>query len=129
MTISRIALAASIGLPPPIPITPSHPSVAITIETGQDVVFGRVGLDVAEDDRCRPSEPTTCATSPLAIRPGSVTTSGRVIPSRASSPASRLLAPAAKQNAIGKCERRDRGARMLVERPRFGRNGSPRRSR
>ena len=46
-----MALAASIGLPPPTPTRPSQPRVAITIQAGQDIGLGRVGLDVAEDDR------------------------------------------------------------------------------
>ena len=76
--------------------------VAITIETSQNIFFGRVGLDVAEDERLptrdlrRPGP-----TSPLAIKPGSVTTKGRVMPSRASSPASRWLAPAPNRMRLG----------------------------
>ncbi len=113
----------------------SHPDhsvalcVAIATETSQNVFFGRVGLDLAEDDRCLPREPTTCATSPLAISPGSVTTKGRVIPSRANSPASRFLAPAPKRMRLGNVNVETATSGMPVGRPRFGRNGSPGRGR
>ena len=69
MTRSRIALAASIGLPPP------DRSVRRTdwrdkLQSGQDIGFRRVGLDSPGKTTGLDRAPTTSATRPEATSPG-----------------------------------------------------------
>ena len=98
MASSRIALAASIGLPPPRPTRPSQPRSGSSspARTSASVGLAWTPSKTIADSR----RPTTSSTRPEATRPGSVTTRGR---GRPAGPAPRPggRAPSPKRMRLG----------------------------
>ena len=109
-TSSRMALAASIGLPPPSPTRPSHPASRYRARPARTSASVGIRLDIGVDDRRRPSGGDhALRPSPWRSKPASVTISGRWTPSRPSSAGEPAGGPRPEEDAVR--EREDRPGR------------------